>query len=100
MISVVKMRTIPRRSLYWLAGIWLCFLVRGLFYSSFLPLWEGYDEWTHFAYIQQLATHGGVLVDPNQLASQEVWVSLQLAPVPWELRSWSAPFLTEDAYWR
>jgi len=31
-----------------------CLAVRLLFYATMLPLWEGYDEWAHFAYIQHI----------------------------------------------
>ena len=34
--------------------IWLCFVLRGLFYSAVVAVWEGYDEPFHFAYFQQL----------------------------------------------
>jgi len=27
-----------------LALLWLCFIVRGFYYASVLPLWEGFDE--------------------------------------------------------
>ena len=39
--------------------LWACFLVRLLFYSAMLPLWEGYDEWAHFAVVRQMV-FGGV----------------------------------------
>lgn len=35
-----------------LVTLWTCFLLRGFFYCSFLPIWEGYDEWAHFAFVQ------------------------------------------------
>ncbi len=55
-----------------LALIWVCFVARGLFYCSFQPLWEGYDEWSHFAVIERLATHGGWLVDRDAPVSVEI----------------------------
>ena len=61
---------------------------------------KGYDEWPHFAYIQELAVSGGALVDRNQLISQEIGTSLRLAPMPWELRGYPPPSVTEDEYWR
>ena len=80
--------------------IWCAFVLRGLFYCSFVPLWEGYDEWAHFAYIQQLAVSGEWLVDRDEMISREVGTSLRLAPVPWELRTYQEPSVTEDTYWR
>ncbi len=93
-------RTLPRWSLPVVGLIWLCFLARGAFYCSFLPLWEGYDEWAHFAYIERLVTSGRLLVDRAEPVSSEVRASLELAPVPWEMRGDGPPFLTEDRYWQ
>ena len=35
--------------------LWAAFIIRGLWYSAAMPIWEGYDEPYHFAYLQQLA---------------------------------------------
>src|SRR5438309_248236 len=35
--------------------VWIAFVTRGLFYCVQQPMWEGYDEWAHFAYIQHVA---------------------------------------------
>jgi hypothetical protein len=83
-----------------MALVWLCFLARGLFYCSFLPLWEGYDEWAHFAYIDRLVTSGGFLVDRYAPVSREVQASLKCAPVPWEMSGMQQPSVTQDDYWR
>jgi hypothetical protein len=83
-----------------LALIWVCFLIRGLAYSVALPLWEGYDEWSHFAYIQQLSIGAGL---PDQTASRvslHVATSLQTAPLSWTQRDLSPQTITHDAYWR
>ena len=55
-----------------LVAIWLCFIARGAFYCSFQPLWEGYDEWSHFAYIDRIAAGGGILVDRDTPVSTEI----------------------------
>ena len=52
--------------------IWLCFLVRGVFYAAALPLWEGYDEYSHFAYVQHVAVHGSIPVPGVSGMSREV----------------------------
>jgi len=31
------------------------------FYSTALPVWEGFDEWSHFAVIQRMALRGDFL---------------------------------------
>ncbi len=80
--------------------LWLCFFCRGWFYCSFMPLWEGYDEWSHFGHIERLITKGELLSNREESISQEVLFSLQNAPVAWELRSLPLPFLPHDDYWK
>ena len=69
-----------------LAVIWACFAVRLFFYASMQPLWEGYDEWAHFAVIRIMAG-GQVLPDRNAPLPADVDSSLEIWPRPWELRS-------------
>ena len=55
-------------------------LVNSLLYSVLLPLWEGFDEPFHFAYVQQLGNWQG-LPDPRSARlSREVGASILLAP--------------------
>jgi hypothetical protein len=77
--------------------LWACFLARLLFYSAMLPLWEGYDEWAHFSVVRQMAVGGHLLVSREAPIPRDVEASLQLAPVPWELRSLPPPAVTQDA---
>ena len=77
------------------AFIWLLFLIRGIFYISFIPLWEGFDEWAHYAVIQNIAATGGALPSPTGKVSREVQASLELTPMHWQ-----ATGLTHDDYWR
>ena len=79
--------------------VWACFLARLLFYSAMLPLWEGYDEWAHFAVVRQMAFGGHWLVPRDAPIPRDVETSLELAPVPWELRSLAPPAVTHDEYW-
>jgi len=62
--------------------IWCCFLARSLFYSTAIPIWEGYDEYAHFALIQYVANHHGYFpmgaAAPNQ--SRAVTESRRLTP--------------------
>jgi hypothetical protein len=83
-----------------LVAVWACFAVRLLFYSATLPLWEGYDEWAHFAVIRHMAAGGELLVARRAPIPRDVEASFRLAPVPWEMRSLPAPSLTEDGYWQ
>jgi len=71
--------------------IWAAFLIRGCFYATLLPLWEGYDEYAHFAYVEQLVISKRPLVNRKQPVPPDVAASLQLSPLPWELRSFSPP---------
>lgn len=45
-------------SRFWPILFWACFVLRGAFYASSIPLWEGFDEYSHYARIEYLATHG------------------------------------------
>ncbi len=83
----------------WLPVLWACFLARLLFYSSMLPLWEGYDEWAHFAVIRAMAFQGQLLPPRDGPVPRDVEASLNLAPVPWEMRRLPPPALSEDAFW-
>ena len=70
-------------NVWFLVLIWACFLVRGIFYSSFLPVWEGYDEFSHFAYVQQLVFPGTLPVINQTPVSKEVEESVRLVPLAW-----------------
>jgi hypothetical protein len=86
---------------WWLASIWICFLLRGWFYASMFPLWEGYDEFAHFGVVRAMATKGMWLVPRDQPGPRDVEESLRLAPIPWEVRGWDVfrSSLTDEAYW-
>ncbi len=79
--------------------VWLCFMVRGLFYANMVPMWEGFDEHVHFAYIQHIS-HKGTLPDDRVPISKELEESLKLVPVPWMLRDADPSFTTHDQYWQ
>ena len=79
--------------------IWACFAARLLFYASMLPLWEGFDEWAHFAAIRIMAAGGGALVERDAPVPRDVAESLRLAPVAWDLRDYPPPAVTQDAFW-
>ena len=88
---------LPRR---WPLAIWFLFLTRAFFYCAALPLWEGYDEWAHFAVVQRMAFRGEPLVSRYAPVGGDIAASLELAPVPWEGRYLPPPSLTHDAFWR
>ncbi len=80
--------------------IWLCFLARGAFNAVLLPLWEGFDEWAHFSYAQQLASGGGLPVPGQATVSPEVAGSLSMTPLPYGHHKIDQPWLTHDAWWK
>ena len=84
----------------WLLAVWLCFLARAVFYCAALPIWEGYDEWAHFAVVQRMAFRGEGLVARDAPVGQDIAASLQTAATPWELRDYPPPSATHEAFWR
>jgi 4-amino-4-deoxy-L-arabinose transferase-like glycosyltransferase len=82
-----------------LALIWACFLLRALFYCSVIPLWEGYDEFSHFAFIQHFAATGTIPDARHTNSSREVQESMRLTPMPWMQRDLRQN-VTHDAWWR
>src|ERR1700722_1210859 len=66
---------------YYLAAIWLAFLVRGAFYCNLIPLWEGFDEWGHYAFVEHPRPHPGVFPRPPDGVTQEIRQSVQSAPI-------------------
>src|ERR1700722_16420008 len=73
-------------------------LVNVLLYSVLVPLWDGFDEPFHFAYVQQLANGQG-LPDPRTTPlSREVETSLLLAPAS-EVVKQNLPEVTSYSTW-
>src|SRR6266404_4295006 len=56
-------------------------LLNAVLYSAMLPLWEGFDEAFHYAYIQHVSTIGALPVLGEASLSREVQQSLQIVPV-------------------
>ena len=54
--------------------------VNAVLYSVLLPLWEGFDEPFHFAYVQQLGDGQGLPDARTARLSREVEASILLAP--------------------
>ena len=81
-------------------AIWVCFLARAWFYAAELPVWEGYDEWSHFAVIRRVALRGEILPARDSALPRDVGTSLELAPLPWAWRAAGGAHLTHDQYWR
>lgn len=83
-----------------IAIIWACLLLRLAFYASTLPLWEGVDEWAHFAIAQSVALRGELLGMRDRPIPRNIEASLRIVPLPWELRRLDPPSVTHDAFWQ
>lgn len=82
-----------------IAVLWACCAARLLFYASLLPLWEGFDEWAHFAVVR--ATARGALLPARDIRiPRDVQASLETAPLPWAQRNLPPPALTHDGFWQ
>jgi 4-amino-4-deoxy-L-arabinose transferase-like glycosyltransferase len=86
-----------RRTLIVLSLIWLTFIVRGTFYSVLIPIWEGFDEYSHFDFLEYLSNGNG-LPEPEHHISAEISQSLKLAPAPFTLSYLS--LTTHDEFWQ
>jgi len=89
------------RATIFLVLVWCVFVVRGVFYCSILPVWEGYDEPFHFAFVQYLVSSHHLPV-PTTLVSREIQASLHSLPLPWTLQKqgYANPTVTHDAFWK
>jgi hypothetical protein len=78
--------------------LWILFLVRGSFYCAMMPLWEGWDEYAHFAWLQHWLDKGALpgFHDP---VSREIDESMRVAPLAYELRWIGPPYLTHSQWW-
>jgi len=81
------------------AVVWAAFVVRGAYYCVQLPLWEGLDEWAHFAALQWFAEHGKMPAR-GDLISEAVMRSLELAPLPWSNNGWVTGAVNHDDFWQ
>lgn len=91
-------RPVPVRRCLWL--LWAVFVLRGFFYCAVQPLWEGWDEPFHYAYLEHLSSTGTMPrpgVDPP---SREVSESLRIGPLPWTIRSHAEAQLSYEQFWQ
>src|SRR5262245_48091854 len=82
-----------------LASVWVIFICKGVLYTVLFPIWEGYDEFAHFAFIQHVAVHHELTV-PDTRVSREIDRSLELAPLPTLLADIVPSSTDHDAYWK
>src|SRR5215471_231776 len=82
-----------------LLAIWLIFICKGVFYSLLTPLWDGFDEYAHFSFIQYVALHHELPL-PDTRVSREIDRSLELAPLAPTVVSTLGSHTDHDAYWK
>src|SRR5580700_9253271 len=91
---------VERRTKLLLVAVWLCFVLRGAFYCTAFPLWEGFDEYGHVALIQHIYFHHD-LPDPRIADTpRDIAESRQLVAAPWVLRKGGPGLLSQEEYWR
>src|SRR5579863_9716479 len=66
---------------YYLIAVWLIFLISGAYYCRLIPLWEGFDEWGHYAFVEHLRLHPGTLPRTTDRVTDEIRQSVQSAPI-------------------
>jgi hypothetical protein len=77
---------------YWVLLLWVCFVLRGTFYACAIPLWEGFDEYAHYARIDFLASEGR---EPSRTAPLPQDVAETLTRLPAKNGG-----MTYDEYWK
>jgi hypothetical protein len=77
----------------WLAALAAYGVLNAVLYASLLPLWEGFDEPFHYAYVERLATHGDFSIVGKTPLTSEIWQSLHLAPGSYLVKR-NLPFVT------
>ncbi len=63
------------------ASILIYGLLSATLYCALLPLWEGFDEFYHYGYVQYLSTTLTLPVVGEAKISSELWTSLDFTPV-------------------
>src|SRR5215204_37105 len=79
--------------------IWVAFLARGAFYCVQQPMWEGFDEWAHFAYIQHLVENGAPPSRSDPIGD-EVRRSLESVPLSSHAAMDVPGAITHDQFWK
>jgi hypothetical protein len=87
------------RTRWWLATICVCFAARLAFYASAFPLWEGFDEWAHFALVRAVAFDGQMLARRGAALPLDVAASLNYAPVASSLAKLPANVIPHHEFW-
>jgi hypothetical protein len=73
-------------------------VVNASLYSALLPLWEGFDEAFHYAYVEHLWQASGLPVLGRTLVPNDVFRSLRLAPVSHVVQRWIPEATSYDTW--
>ena len=79
-------------------AIWIGFALRLVFYATAFPIWEGFDEWAHFAVIRHVAA-GEVLVPRDASVPLDIASSMQIAPMPRTLENLPGAVVSHEQFW-
>jgi hypothetical protein len=85
-----------RRSTILAGVLWFCVLAKLIFYSSFVPLWEGYDEFAHFAFVEYLFNNHSLPDLRHAVVPPDIAASLQAGPVPSTISNWTGSVSYDD----
>jgi hypothetical protein len=77
----------------WLVALAAYGVLNAVLYANLLPLWEGFDEPFHYAYVERLATHGDFSIVGKTPLTAEIWESLHLVPGSYLVKG-NLPFVT------
>jgi hypothetical protein len=77
----------------------ICYgILNSILYVSLLPLWEGFDEPFHYAYVQSLSHGCGWPVLRQTSISEEIWRSIAIAPGSYAVKK-NLPVVTTYGEW-
>jgi len=74
--------------------------LNAVLYAGLTPLWEGFDEPFHYAYVQQLWKTRSLPVQKRTCLTEEVWQSFPLAPASYLVKRNLPMVTTFDDYFR
>jgi hypothetical protein len=72
--------------------------VNASLYCALLPLWEGFDEAFHYAYVEYLWQYNRFPVLGRTLVPNDVFLSFRFAPVSYIVHRWIPEAISYDAW--
>jgi len=81
-------------------AVFLFGALNAVLYAGLTPLWEGFDEPFHYAYVQQLWKTRSLPVQQRTCLPEEVWQSFPLAPASYIVKRNLPMVTTFDDYFR